>query len=273
MWIGNESATFGFRRWRRTASTGAVLLVAMFALAGARPAPQDLPFGAGERLTYRMSLGRFGEIGRGSIAVEGPRQIRNRDALVLRFDFQSRIGIVRVSNHTESWIDPYQMASLRFVKRERHPLSSSTQSVELYPEEGRWESADGKSGTSENAPLDELSFLFFVRTLELENGAVYRFNRHFEAGRNPVEVRVLRRETTVVPAGSFPTVVVEMRVQDPDRFRGSGVIRLFLTDDDVRMPVRIETPLSTFGTMVLRLESSERPANDSIGVLSRNTNR
>ena len=83
MRIGNVSAKLELRRWRRAVGAATLVLMATV-LAAARPAPRDLPFDVGERLNYRMSLGAFGDIGRGSMVVEGPQQIRNREAMVLR---------------------------------------------------------------------------------------------------------------------------------------------------------------------------------------------
>jgi hypothetical protein len=48
---------------------------------------------------------------------------------------------------------------------------------------------------------------------------------------------------------------VEMRVKDPRRYKGEGVLRIHLTDDACRIPVRIESTMPVLGTTVLTLES------------------
>jgi hypothetical protein len=68
-------------------------------------------------------------------------------------------------------------------------------------------------------------------------------------------VRVIGRDTIRTKAGTFPTVIVEMRVKDPRRFNGEGVIRLNLSDDANRYPVRIESSVPVLGKTVLTLES------------------
>lgn len=252
---------------RRRLGRLGTLLLAAGALLGARQADppsaeEPLPFSVGERFVYRVRVGKMGTIGSGEMKVEGPATVRGRAAMLLRFDFSSRVGPVRVEDRTRSWLDPARMASLRFEKSERHPLSTKEQDVEIFPGERRWRDADGKSGTTPtDAPLDELSFLYFIRTLPLEPGADHAFDRFYEAGRNPVAVRVLGRETISSPAGEFATVVVEMRVKDPERYGGHGTIRLYLSDDARRLPVRIESAVPVFGTMVLTLESHTHPAS------------
>src|SRR5690606_11555826 len=107
------------------------------------------------------------------------------------------------------------------------------------------------------APLDELSFIYFLRSLPLEEGESHALARHFDPERNPVVVRVLRRERVSVPAGDFATVVVEMRVKDQRTFAGNGALRLYLTDDARRIPVRIESSAPVVGAMTLLLERAE----------------
>ena len=105
------------------------------------------------------------------------------------------------------------------------------------------------------APVDELSFIFFIRTLRLAPGDSYTLARHYDATRNPVRIRVVGRGPMRVPAGTFQTIEVEMRVTDPAHYRGEGVIRLHLSDDARRIPVRIESAIPRAGRMVLSLES------------------
>jgi hypothetical protein len=214
------------------------------------------PFQAGERLTYRVKAGKLGKLGRGSMWISETTSVRGTEALVLHFGFQARVGPIKVVNETESWLDPVRMASVRFHKHERHPLSNHDEEVELFPEQRHWQAADGTSGESPtSAPLDELSFIYFLRTLPLDRDTTFTLDRHFDAARNPTVVRVMGREVVETEAGTFPTIVVEMRVRD-SRYRGEGVIRFNFSDDARRLPVRIESTAPMVGKTVLTLESA-----------------
>ena len=242
----------------------ALAVVALLALCAGGAGGQDgpppplapLPFAVGERFEYAVRIGSLGTIGKGAMWIEGPVDIRGTDAYVLRFDVRAGVGFIKGTDRTESWLDSDRMASLRFVKRENHLLSRHSEAVEMYPAEQRWTAADGRTGQSPtDAPLDELSFMYYIRTLPLDSGTTLQVDRHFEAARNPTSLAVVGHETITTPAGEFRTIIVEMRVRDPRRYRGDGVIRINLTDDPCRLPVRIESRMPVVGTSVLTLEA------------------
>ena len=221
----------------------------------AREAHASPPFAIGEELVYHANLGKLRGRGRAVMRVAGPAELRGRTAYVLRFDLEGRVVGLKVEDRTQSWLDTATFAALRYTKRERSPMSSVTEAVELYPERGLWVTEHDSGALASPAPLDELSFMYFIRTLPLADGDSYAFERHYDPARNPTLVSVVGRERIRVPAGEFATVVVEMRVKDPRRYDGEGVVRIHLTDDDRRVPVRIASRMRGAGSTVLSLES------------------
>ena len=218
-----------------------------------------LPFAIGERLEYRVSVGLAGTVGRGTMTVEGPVELRGTTTYLLRSDFRARVAWIDGFERCDSYLDPERMAVLRSETTEKRPLSQYQERVSVFPAESRWSTNAGRTGESPtDAPLDELAFIYFVRTMPLAPDSAYRVDRHYDPARNPVEVRVLCRETVRTGAGEFATIAVEMRVKDPRRFEREGVIRLNLTDDQWRMPVRIQGAMPVFGTATFTLESYQR---------------
>jgi hypothetical protein len=227
------------------------------------PASRERPFATGERLVYAVRVGGVG--GTAEMSVSGPVDLRGTDVLVLRSVMKAGVGPITGSGRTESWLEPERMMVLRFVKRERRMLAKHSETVEVFPETRRWTAADGTSGaTPTGDPLDELSFIYFIRTLPLTADTTFEVSRHFDAERNPVGLRILGRETVSTRAGEFATVAIEMRVRDPHNYRGEGVIRIHLTDDACRLPVRIESTMPDIGKTVLTLESATRPGDRCI---------
>ncbi|HYD51677.1 MAG TPA: DUF3108 domain-containing protein [Gemmatimonadaceae bacterium] len=240
-------------------TTRRLAIVALLSL-GRTAAAQDaavLPFGVGERLDYVVSVGRLGKVGQGHLWVDGTAQLRGHETMVLRFELNAGKGPVKASDRTTSWLCPRMMASFRYDKQERHPLSRRGESVELYPEARRWVDAQGVAGEiGTDAPLDELSFLYFLRTVSLAGDSVWRFDRHFDAAKNPTTVRVVGRRTVATRLGEIRTVELEMRVRDPRRYRSDeGIIRIDLSDDPRRLLVRMESTMPVLGRTVLLLDA------------------
>ena len=230
--------------------------------------PADLPFSIGEHLTYKVSVANLGNVGQGAMWVEGPVEVRGVSTYLLRFDFSAGKGPVKAMDQTSSWLDPDRMSVQRYFKREKHMLARHEERVEMFPTDRKWANGEGGHGTSPtDAPLDELSFMYFIRTLPLADKAVYRFDRHFDVARSPTSVTVLRRERVKTGAGTFETVLVEMRVKDPRRYKGEGTIRINLTDDAARLPVRIQSAMPVVGTAVMTLERYVIPSQGQLARL------
>jgi hypothetical protein len=217
----------------------------------------DLPFAPGERLTYTGRV-HVGVAGSGTIWVEGPLEVRGTPAWVLHSDMQGKLGPIRATETNTSWLDPMHMAALRYTSNTRHLWKKNDDVVEIFPQEHRWQSAKGMEGaTTGDAPLDELSFLFFLRTLPLNADTTLVLARHFDVARNPTIVRVVGREDVEVGAGRFRAIVVEIRVRDARRYHGEGTIRIHLSDDRCRLLLRLESNVPDAGTATLALASYE----------------
>lgn len=243
---------------RRVAFCVSVLAAALLVLS-ARATGQDpatLPFALGERFTYAVKVAKIGATGHGAMWIAGPEVVRGTETYVLHFNSQAGLGPFRASDKTTSWIDPQRMAALRFSKVEHHLFASHTDEIEIYPTQRRWNAADSTCGdTPTDSPLDELSFIYFIRTLPLADDSVYVVERHFDVQRNPTTIRVLGHEEIETKAGTFQTLKVEMRVKDPRHYQGEGTILFNFSDDARRIPVRIESSVPVYGKTVLTLEA------------------
>lgn len=235
----------------------ALLLLTLLPLVMASGSTSSLPFAVGERLSYAVHAGP-GMNGRGEMWIAGPVDVRGTAAMVLHSEITGGFGPFRVSDKTTSWIDPDRMMTLRFTKSERNPLGRHEEDVEFDPASQGWRAADGRTGASpSDQPLDELSFIYALRTLRIPEDGALVLNRHFDTERNPTVVRSLGRSSVTTPAGEFQVRDIEMRVRDARRYRGEGVIRISLSDDTCRRPVRIESTMPKAGTVVLTLTAAE----------------
>jgi hypothetical protein len=252
----------GARRAIKLSQPGFIALAVLGVCAGT-PAPSEnaaLPFSVGEKLTYEVRVGSGGKIGTATMWIEGPVDVRGISTYVLRFDSKIRIAFITAVSRSSSWFDPLRGSSLRYFKHEANPLTRNDESVDLFPDQKEWKSAKGEvSQSPTSTPLDELSFMYFIRTLPMIPGATYSFDRHFDTARNPVTVSVIRREIIPTPMGELRVFRVEMRVRDPRHYKGEGIIKIYLTDDDCRLPARIESTMPVIGTAILTIDSQNSP--------------
>lgn len=226
----------------------------------ARPAA-SIPYGVGEELTFAVSTTRVRDVGKAVMRLSGPVDVRGTPALVASFETHISVAMMKASNVSRSWIDQGSMTSLRFSKHERRPFASNDDSVDVSPADHRWTGPNGTGGTvTSDHPLDELSFIYFLRTVSFVPDSTYSFNRHYDARRNPTTIRFVKRETLQTPAGKFETIELEMRVKDGTEYKGEGVLHLWLSDDSCRLPVRIESAMPVLGTGILTLESAVTPS-------------
>ncbi len=215
-----------------------------------------VPFGVGERGTYEVHFGKL-KVGKGTMEVFGVEDVRGRSAWHTRFRIRGGIPFYRVDDVLESWIDRDHCRSLRFVQDLEEGGKVRERRFEIFPERSTFREGDGEEEPSVADPLDDGAFIYFVRTIPLEVGQTYEFNRYFRPDRNPVTVKVLGRETIRVPAGTFKTIVIQPVIKAKGIFSEKGEARIWLSDDSQRMMVQMKTK-TKIGSLNLYL-TSNRP--------------
>jgi hypothetical protein len=125
----------------------------------------------------------------------------------------------------------------------------------MFPEEMRWvkQNSDEEGELMSPEPLDDVSFLYYVRTLPLEVGDTYTFNRYWRDTGNPVVVNVLRKDTTEVDGVDVPTIVVQPIIQTRGAFSEDGEAEVHFSDDANRLIVFLRAGMS-IGTLKMYLE-------------------
>jgi hypothetical protein len=232
------------------------LAILAFGAAAGEAQSRALPFAVGEKLEY-SARAPHGLKGKATMWIEGPAPVRGVQTMVLRFDFATKVGFVTISDRTTSWLDPMRMAALRFEKREVRFMARHTERVEMEPAPREWTEADGRTGQSPTSqPLDELSFIYWLRTVTLAPGETMTLERHFDPARNPTVIRSLGKGQVTTPLGTFATREVEMRVRDARNYKGEGVIRFSFSDNACRLPVRIQSTIPDAGSVVMTLSSA-----------------
>jgi hypothetical protein len=204
------------------------------------------PFAVGETLQYEATLGMF-PVGTATATVTGMARERGKEAFVFTAMGQGGPPGIRARYDLTSWVSTGPFNSLRFDRRLAQGSSVQEEHYQIIPDSNRYR-IEGKpqDWAAPSDPLDELAFLYYLRTMPMKVGGTYLLSRYFKTGYNPIQVRVLSRDTARLPSGaSVPVLVVEVTS------RGTTVGVRF-TDDARRLPVQLDLPLP-YGSVTLAL--------------------
>lgn len=216
--------------------------------AGPPAGPPAYPFAVGETLRYTATLGYL-PIGEALLTVDRITRERGAETFVLTMSGEGGPPGFGVSYNLTSWVGTREFTSRRFHRRINQAGRVTDQRFVIYPESSRY-SEEGKpqSWLAPPEPLDELAFLYFLRSVPLRVGESYAWSRYFHTGYNPIKAQVLRRELVRLPDGQqAPCLAVRVATR-------AGGSEIWLTDDARRLPVMLRGRLA-FGEVTLRLRA------------------
>ena len=160
----------------------------------------------------------------------------------------------------ESWVSTETFESHRFVQDFNENDKPKHRTYEIFPDSGFFREV-GRDTTyaTPDDPLDDAAFFYFVRITPLEVGKTYTFDRYFRKEKNPVTIKVVKREKMELPDGTeVPCLVLHPVIDTKGMFSKRSETRLWLTDDARRLPVQIRSKFN-FGTITLRLKEMVVP--------------
>jgi len=220
------------------------------------PARPPIPYAAGERLAYDVKFGSI-DVGDAVMEVLGLENVRGRQALHIRFNVKGGTFLYKVNDRYESWIDTVNLVSLRHWQNIDEGSYERDRKFEIMPEIGVYKENEKPNQPTVAEPLDDGSFFFFLRTIPLEVGKTYSFDRYFKPDRNPVTVTVVRRERIKVPAGTFEAIVLHPTIKAKGVFGEGGRAEIWLADDSSRIMLQMKSKLK-IGSLNLYLKSIRR---------------
>lgn len=230
-------------------------------ITGAPVQPEQVPFGPGERMVFDVRFGPI-RVGTGTMEVRPMTAVRGRRAYHTVFTLRGGTFFYKVNDVLQSWMDAQTLASLRFVQDLEEGSRERERRYEIYPDRRVYVETSSENPSEQpsvDLPLDDGSFLYFIRTVPLQVGQQHEFDRYFRPDRNPVRVRVDRRERVSVPAGAFDAVVLRPTIKSRGIFAEGGQAEVWISDDSRRAVLQIRSRLS-FGSISLHLRSYTPPA-------------
>jgi hypothetical protein len=204
-------------------------------------------FGPGEYLRFSVGYG-FLTAGQATLEVQDTNS--HNDHLCYRIYSETKSnsffdGFYKVRDTVISQIDVDGIFSRYFRKAINEGSFHSVREIEFQPDLGQ---AISRKDTDEidtvdigSFAQDVLSAMYYVRTQPLKIGEVIKVNSVDRNKAHELSVRVLKKETVEVPAGQFDCIVVEPLLTEAGIFKQEGEIKVWLTDDRLKMPVLMKS--------------------------------
>jgi hypothetical protein len=247
------------RSGARAILLGLLLATILVSAAAARPADKeaqpDPPF-VGETLRYAMTI--LGVAGGELTLSAHPAELAGRptwkfELSAVSNDFLSKLFLVR--DYMVSWVDPRTFRSIRFEKHTVEGKRARDELTEFDYEKGV-ALHEGKQVRLDEATLDTLSSVYYLRTLALEIGGKPPEMQVFSDEPRSLKVEIQARERIATPAGTFATIRVEPKSTGSSLIGKGKNLVLWLTDDERKIPVQIKSKLKV-GTLLGKLKSIE----------------
>lgn len=202
-------------------------------------------FAVGERLVFDVS---YGPITAGEAVMSIPRYDSIAGRNCYRVDFSVRSlksfdWIYEVRDQYLTFIDVEAIAPLRF---EQH-IREGTYRRDFTAD---FDQAKNVARTSEgDYPIPEyvhdiMSAFYYARTLDysgMKPGDYVTLYNFYKDKSHELRVKFLGRQELDVAAGTFKSIVVEPLVKEGGLFKSEGRIVIWLTDDERKIPIRVNT--------------------------------
>ncbi|MDH4101056.1 MAG: DUF3108 domain-containing protein [Nitrospirota bacterium] len=205
-------------------------------------------FREGEELEFELSW--FG-VKAGTAVMKVERRFLMNDRSVYKIVSTARSAdyfamLYRVDTSAESFMDAEGLFSWRFRIRQKEGSYSRDKEL-IFDYDRKWAVYSREERvTTYDIPgrvQDALSCFYYVRTQPLEVGKsltvpTFENKKYWE-----VEVRVLRKEKITTPAGTFNTILIQPLLKFKGLFQHKGTVYLWVTDDQRRMPVMMQSEI------------------------------
>lgn len=205
-------------------------------------------FGFGERLDYNVGYS-FVTAGTGYFQIlPMAANVNNKKCYDVRFrviSLESLKWIYKVDDAYRTVIDVESLLPYQFQQRIREGNYKKDASVKF----DHYNKKAYEGGKTYNLPqnaFDIVAAFYNVRAMDLakmRNGTIFYMQNYFEGKVHKLGVKIHKRETVSVPAGTFKTIKIEPLVVDGGLFKSDGNIYIWLTDDENKIPVKVSTKI------------------------------
>ncbi len=205
-------------------------------------------FTVGEKLTFDISYG-FVTAGQAVMSIPDYRYVNGRKTMETRVEALSTPTfdwVFKVRDRYETFMDADGIFPWRFEQHIREGSYSRDYDAFFDPQTETAETSDGHQYKTPQYVHDIVSAFYYVRTLDLTHsrrGDVIHLENFFDGQTHPLDVRVLGHQQVETDAGTFECSVIEPMVVQGGLFKSEGSIKIWLTDDNNHIPVKMSSKI------------------------------
>jgi len=228
---------------------------------GGAPATRPVPFPIGEHLVFQAKYG-FISVGTATMDVSNVDTIRGTPTVHLVFHIlgSALFGAYKLDQKLESWVGKDDFVSRRYKVDTDEKGKRWGHTYDIFPDSGYYRT-DGTDTTHASVPnpLDDAAFLYWIRTVPLEDGKKYEYRRYFRPENDPIIVEVVGHDRVSVAGKKWNAIVVRPAIPN-----GRGIFaekadaRIWLSDDSTRTLLALQSTFS-FGQVTLKLKEYSVP--------------
>jgi len=202
-------------------------------------------FKVGEKLTFDV---KYGFVTAGIATFEIPRikKMSGRDTYQVTFEVNtvpSFDWMYKVRDRYETYLDVEGLFPWRFEQHIREGGYSRDFSAFFDQRKGKAKTSEGQYNIPQYVN-DIVSAFYYARTFDYSKMKVndrVHLKNFYKDKVYDLDVKYHGKETIEVTAGKFNCIIVEPLVQEGGLFKSEGNILIWLTNDNLKIPVKVKT--------------------------------
>ncbi len=206
---------------------------------------ENKAFKEGEKLTFDVKYG-FVTAGVAVMQIPKIKRISGRNAYHVTFEVNSVPSfdwIFKVRDRYETYLDTEGLFPWRFEQHIREGNYSRDFSAFFDQRKGKAKTTEGEYEIPKYVN-DIVSAFYLARTFDyskMKVGEKIKLYNFYKDKVYDLDVKYLGKERIKVAAGTFDCIMVEPLVQEGGLFKSEGNIIIWLTNDDLKVPVKVKT--------------------------------
>ena len=206
---------------------------------------ENKAFKVGEKLRFDVTYG-FVTAGIAEFTITKMSRIAGRNVMNVSFNVNSVPAFdpfYKVRDHYETYIDVEGLFPWRFEQHIREGGYSRDFSAFFDQRKGVAKTSEGSYEIPPNVN-DIVSAFYLARTFDyskMKEGDKVHLENFYKDKVYPLDVVFKGRERVSVSAGTFDCIILEPMVREGGLFKSEGSIVVWLTDDELKIPVKVKT--------------------------------